>query len=200
MDRANAWLRQHSNLNVRTCESIESKRKSHMNQADTVKSTFTTHAGTYVDYNRSLRYLRSVGQVLGDFRTLYNHVILDHRQCPLFIFQMIMMIQWIAFMFNGGQYPASIFSLLLIHCNSLNHELMYWWNVSMLLLFVSGYGLKRKPPEAHLNRIRLDSWIVYPDVWKVEGYSQNLNLKDLMKLWGRLMRGSNNIPCQVGDI
>ncbi len=24
--------------------------------------------------------------VIGDFRTLYNHVILDHRQCPLFIF------------------------------------------------------------------------------------------------------------------
>ncbi len=31
--------------------------------------------------------IRSVGRVLiGDFRTLYNHVILDHRQCPLFIF------------------------------------------------------------------------------------------------------------------
>ncbi len=30
--------------------------------------------------------LRSVVQVLiWDFRTLYNHVILDHRQCPLFI-------------------------------------------------------------------------------------------------------------------
>ncbi len=31
--------------------------------------------------------LRSVGWVLiGNFRTLYNHVILDHRRCLLFIF------------------------------------------------------------------------------------------------------------------
>ncbi len=33
------------------------------------------------------KHLRSDGRVLiGDFRTLYNHVIFDHRQCPLFIF------------------------------------------------------------------------------------------------------------------
>ncbi len=51
-----------------------------------IKETWIHYVRTIWAYH-PVKILRSDGRVLiGDFRTLYNHVIFDHRQCPLFIF------------------------------------------------------------------------------------------------------------------